>query len=161
MPCHDCEVEANAPSDDPPRTPTKSTGNDGAGADNHNDSTESENSSDSDLPQAKQKRRRAPLDYVLIKQWVTGEKAAMDDEDIENEMFNAARDYMSVSLLRKLPNHFPKPTDFYLWKQVRDWTTKRGVRNRFFHCPMRFCCGCTAGIRIMEGPGWKQLYKFG
>jgi hypothetical protein len=152
----------NTPSlDDALCTPTKSTANDGAGADNHNDSTESENSSDSDLPPTKQKTRRTPLDYVLIKQWVTGEKASMEEEDIENEMFNAARDYMSVSLLRKLPNHFSKPTDFYLWQQVRDWTTKRGVRNRFFHCPMRFRCGCTAGIRIMEGPGWKQLHKFG
>ena len=86
MPCHECEVEANAPSDDPPCTPTKSTGNDGAVADNHDDSTESENSSDSDLPQAKQKRRRSNLDYVLMKHWVTGEKAVMDseDEDIDN-----------------------------------------------------------------------------
>ena len=106
MPCHECEVEANARSDDPPRTPTKLTGNDGTGADNHNDSTESENSSDSDLPQAKQKRRRPHLDYVLIKRWVTGEKAAMDDEDIENEMFNEAREFMSASLLRKLTVHF-------------------------------------------------------
>ena len=69
MPCHDCEVEMNTPSLDAPSTPTKSTGNDGAGADNHNDSTESEDSSDSDLPQAKPKRRRAALDYVLIKEW--------------------------------------------------------------------------------------------
>ena len=107
MPCHECEVEANAPSDDPPRTPTKLTGNDGAGADNHNDSTESENSSDSDLPQAKQKRRRPNLDYVLIKHWVTGEKekAAMEDEDIDNEMFNETHAFMSASLLRKLPVH--------------------------------------------------------
>ena len=105
MPCHDCEVEMNTPSLDAPRTPTKSTGNDGAGADNHNASTESENSSDSDLPPAKQKTRRARLEYVLIKEWVTGEKAAMDDEDIDNEMFNEAREYMSALLLRKLPVH--------------------------------------------------------
>ena len=137
------------------------TGNDGAGADDQNGSTESENSSDFDLPQAKQKRRRTPLDYVLIKEWVTGEKAVMDEEDIEHEMFNAARDFMSASLLRKLPNHFSKPTDYYLWKLVRDRTTKLGVRNRFFRCPMRFRCGCMAGIRIMEGHGWKQLRLFG
>ena len=106
MPCHDCEVEMNTPSLDAPRTPTKLTANDGAGADNHNDSTESENSSDSDLPPTKQKTRRTPLDYVLIKEWVTGEKAVMDEEDIKHEMFNAARDFMSASLLRKLPNIF-------------------------------------------------------
>ena len=109
MPCHDCEVEMNTPSLDAPCTPTKSTANDGAGADDQNGSTESENSSDFDLPQAKQKRRRTPLDYVLIKEWVTGEKAVMDEEDIEHEMFNAACDFMSASLLRKLPNHFSKP----------------------------------------------------
>ena len=92
---------------DAPSTPTKSTGNDGAGADHHNDSTDSENSSDSDLPQVKQKRRRTLQDYVLIKHWVTGEKekAAMEDEDIDNEMFNEARAFMSASLLRKLPVH--------------------------------------------------------
>ena len=111
--CHDCEVEMNTPHIDAPRTPTKLTGNDGAGADNHNDSTESEDSSDSDLPQAKPKRRRAALDYVLIKEWVTGEKATMADEDIENELFNAAREWMAVSLLRKLPGHQPKSTDVY------------------------------------------------
>ena len=65
------------------------------------------NSSDSDLPQVKQKRRRTLQDYVLIKHWVTGEKekAAMEDEDIDNEMFNETRAFMSASLLRKLPVH--------------------------------------------------------
>ena len=107
MPCHDWEVEPNAPSLDAPSTPTKSTGNDGAGADNHNDTTESENSSDFDLPPAKQKRRRTLQDYVLIKHWVTGEKekAAMEDEDIDIEMFNETHAFMSASLLRKLPVH--------------------------------------------------------
>ena len=107
MPCHECEVEANALSHDPHRTPTKLIGNDGAGADNHNDATESENSSDSDLPQVKLKWRRTPLDYALIKHRVTGEqaKAAMEYEDIDNEMFNEARAFMSASLLRKLSVH--------------------------------------------------------
>ena len=85
----------------------------------------------------------------------------MEDEDIDNEMFNEARAFMSASLLWKLPNHFSKPTDFYLWKIVLEWITKQGVRNRLFRCPMRFRCGCMAGIRIMEGPGWKQLHRFG
>ena len=62
---------------------------------------------DSDLPQVKQKRRRTLQDYVLIKHWVTGEKAkaAMEDVDIDNEMFNEARAFMSASLLRKLSVH--------------------------------------------------------
>ena len=106
MPCHECEVEANAPSLDAPRTPTKLTGNDGACADDQNGTTESEKSSDFDLPQAKQKRRRPNLDYVLIKHWVTGEKVAMDDEDTDNEIFNEALEFMSASLLRKLPVYF-------------------------------------------------------
>jgi hypothetical protein len=57
MPCQETERDANDSSDDPPCTPAKSTGNDGAGADNRNDSTESENSQVSDLPHAKQKRK--------------------------------------------------------------------------------------------------------
>ena len=30
-----------------------------------------------------------------------------------------------------------------------------------FRCPLRFRCGCKAGIRIMEAPGWKQLVWIG
>ena len=103
MPCREAELDQFAPSDDPPHTPTKSSGNDGAGADDQNGSTESENSSDDGLASAKQKRKRPNAKYVLMMRWVTGAEAEMEEEDIENEMFRLARDYMSASLLRKLP----------------------------------------------------------
>ena len=157
MPCQSAERDQLACSDDPPRTPTKSTGNDGAGADDQNGSTESENSSDDGLASAKQKNAK----YVLMKRWVTGEEAEMEEEDIENEMFGLARDYMSASLLRKLPGHKSKETDYHLWKEFRRYTTKKGAQNRIFRCPMRHRCGCKAGIWISEGTGWKQLDRIG
>ena len=90
MPCLEAERDQIAPSDDPPRTPTKSTGNDGAGADDQNGSTESENSSDDGLAGAKHKRKRPNAEYILMKRWVTGDEAEMEEEDIENEMKNVA-----------------------------------------------------------------------
>ena len=75
MPCQSAELDQCAPSDDPPRTPTKSTGNDGAGADDQNGSTEPENSSDDGLASAKQKRKRPNAKYVLMKRWITREEA--------------------------------------------------------------------------------------
>ena len=94
MPCQEAERDQFAPSDDPPSTPTKLTGNDGACADDQNGSTESENSSDDGLAGAKQKRKRPNAKYVLMKRWITGEEAEMEEEDIENEMFPLAHDFM-------------------------------------------------------------------
>ena len=96
-----------------------------------------------------------------MKRWVTGEEAEMEEEDIEDEMFTLARDFMSASLLRKLPGHKSKETDHYLWKQYRCYTTRKGVQIRLLRCPMRHRCGCKAGIRIMEGTGFKQLDRIG
>ena len=60
MPCHDSEEEMNARDDDPPRTPTKPTGNGGAGRvdpDGENDSDEQDSDDMLDEPSANVKRK--------------------------------------------------------------------------------------------------------
>ena len=88
---------------------------------------------------------------------MTGDRAVMESEDIEREIFELARDFMSASKLKKLPGHNAKPTDVALWKQYRDYKTVRGICFRCFRCPLRHRTNCKAGIRIVEGHNFKQL----
>jgi hypothetical protein len=102
-----------------------------------------------------------------MKRWVTGDQAEMDQDDIDRELFELAREWMEVSKLKKLPGkklpgHVAKETDVSLWKQFRDWTKKKGaVRVRSFRCPLKHRTGCNAGIRIQYGPDWMQLDRCG
>ena len=50
---------------------------------------------------------------------VAGEKVEMEPEDIDRELSELARDYMSASKLKKLPGHIAKSADHALWKQYR------------------------------------------
>ncbi len=50
-----------------------------------------------------------------MKRWVTGEKAEMEQDDIDRELFELACECMAVSMLRKLPGHLAKETDVALW----------------------------------------------
>jgi hypothetical protein len=49
----------------------------------------------------------------MIKRWVTGhgEQAEMDQDDIDRELFELAREWMAVSKLKKLSGHAAKETD--------------------------------------------------
>jgi hypothetical protein len=129
MPCKDSEEAMNAADDEHPCTPPRPTGNDGAA---HAES-DAENASDSDEDLEPEKKRQrnwfGRTEFTLIKRWVTGEKAEMDSEDIERELFQLARDWMSESKLKKLPSHQSKPTDVSLWKQYRDYKVQKGSVN--------------------------------
>jgi hypothetical protein len=50
----------------------------------------------------------------------------MDSEDIELDLFELARDWMSQSKVKKLPGHPSKPTDVSLWKQYLKYRAKKG-----------------------------------
>ena len=108
----------NAPDPDPPCTPTKQTGNGGAGRVDPDGQMNSE-SDDSDEPQSAMSKRKwnGREAWTMMKRWVTGEKAEMEPEDIERELFKLAREWMEVSKLKKLPGHIAKPSDVFLWKQ--------------------------------------------
>ena len=163
MPCNEDEESMNAPDPEPPCTPPKSTGNGGAGRVDPDGQMESDDD-DSDAQQvAKPKRKwNGKMEWTLMKRWVTGEKAEMDQEDIDRELFELAREWMAVSKLRKLPGHVAKETDVALWKQFREYPKHKGaILVRLFRCPLRHRCGCLAGIRIMEGADWMQLDRCG
>ena len=153
----------NAPDADPPCTPPRPTGNGGASHSESDGQMDSENDSDGDLQDSKKKRKyRGSREYTLMKRWVTGDKAEMDPDDIERELFELARDWMSQSKLKKLPGHQSKPTDVSLWKQFREYKAKKGsILVRLFRCPLLHRCKCKAGIRITEGPDWMQLERCG
>jgi hypothetical protein len=99
---------------------------------------------------------------TLIKRWVTGEKAEMEPQDIERELFKLARDWMPQSKLKILPGHQSRPTDASLGKQYREYKAKKkSVLIQLFRCQFHHRCGCQAGIRVMEGPAYMQLDRCG
>ena len=148
----------NAPDANPPCTPVKLTGNGGAGrVDPVTENDSDEDDSGEELVSKKKRKWNGRLQYRMIKQWVTGDEAVMESEDIDRELFELARDFMSASKLKKLPCHVPKPTDHAMWKQYRAYTNVRRISFRCFRCPLRHRTGCMAGIRIVEGPNFKLL----
>ncbi len=58
---------------------------------------------------------------------MTGEKAEMEQEDIDRELFELAREWMAVSKLWKLPCHVAKETNVALWKQFREHPKHKGA----------------------------------
>ena len=76
----------NAPEAVQPCTPPKPTGNGGAagGRVDPDDQMESDDDDSYDLQVAKPKRKwNGKMEWTLRKQWVTSEKAEMEQEDID------------------------------------------------------------------------------
>ena len=93
---------------------------------------------------------------------MTGERAELEPEEIQREMFEIARDFMTQSKLKKLPSHRHNPNDFHIWKFSRRGTrTKSGEKFKVYKCPMCYRCGCDARIRITTGPEFTQIEKHG
>ncbi len=84
----------NAPEAVPPCTPPKATGKGGAGRVDLDGQTNSD-SEDSDEPQSAMSKQKwnGIESRTMIKRWVTGEQAEMDQDDID-ELFEVARDWM-------------------------------------------------------------------
>jgi hypothetical protein len=94
----------------------------------------------------------------MIKRWVTGEQAEMDQDDNDRDSFELAREWMKVSKLKKLPAHVAKETYVALCKQFREYPKQKdAILVLLFRCPLRHQCGFLAGIRNMEGADWMQL----
>ena len=74
----------NAPDPDPPCTPPKPTGNGGACQVHPDGQMESEDDDSDDLQVAKPKQKwSGRMEWTLMKRCVTGEKAEMEQEDID------------------------------------------------------------------------------
>jgi hypothetical protein len=101
MSCQPDEEESQLSDAPDPVTPTKSLRNYGA-RDENTDAESSSAESDDDEgeeeePVAPKKRTRDLAQYVRVKRWITGERAEMDEEDIENQLFEEARELMRIS----------------------------------------------------------------
>ncbi len=93
MPRNEDEESRNATDPDPPCTPQKSTGNGGAGRVDLDCQMESDDDDSYDLQVAKPKRKwNGKMEWTLMKRWVTGQKAEMEHEDIDRELFELARE---------------------------------------------------------------------
>ncbi len=86
----------------------------------------------------------------------------MDDEDIENQLFEEARKLMQLSRLKKLPCQKGLSTDLHLWKKAGgDHTARAGITYTIYRCPMRHQCDCKCTIRVGRGVGSLTLECFG
>jgi hypothetical protein len=87
MPCRSDEEEMQCLDVPNPVLPTKSLRNYGAGHNNpeaENSSAESDDDEgEEEEPVAPKKSTRVLAQYVLVKRWITGERAEMHDEDIK------------------------------------------------------------------------------
>ncbi len=85
--CRPWEEEQLDPAPEHPVTPIKPTRNDGAShADPDAEVRETESDRDEDLGAKKIRPPRHVLKYVVIKRWVTGERAEMDEDQIRSEL---------------------------------------------------------------------------
>ncbi len=158
IPCRPWEEESQLTDAPNPVTPTKSLRHYGARHDNpyaECSSAESdEDQGEEEEPAAPKKRTHVLVQYVLVKQWVTGKQAEMDDEDIENQLFEEARELMQLSGRKKHPGHNGLSTDLHLWKKAGgDHTTRAGITYTIHRCPMRHQCDCKCTIRVGRGNG--------
>ncbi len=74
---------------------------------------------------------RHVLKYMVVKRWVTGERAKMDEERIQSELEAEMRHLMELSRKRKFFGHKTLPTDIGFsgfWKLGRDHTDRCGIR---------------------------------
>ena len=93
MPRRESEDDDAAPAPPGFTTPTKAVRNDGAGhADSDAEGTESESDADveKEFDESTGKRRSytGKQKYTLVKEWVTGELAVLEDAQIEHEIYS-------------------------------------------------------------------------
>ena len=114
MPCRPEEESAQDPEPEHPVTSTKPTRNAGAShADPDAEGRETESGGEEDLGATKIRRARHVLQYVVVKRWVTGERAEMDEDAIRSELETQMRELMELSGQRKFPGHKTLDTEYY------------------------------------------------
>jgi hypothetical protein len=162
MPCRPDEYESQRLDAPDPVTPTKSLRNYGAGHDNMDSAESDDDEGEEEEPVAPKKGTRVLAQYMLVKRWVTGELAEMDEEGIENELLVEAHELMQISRLKKLSGHKGLETELHLWKRAGgDHATRAGITYTIYLCPMSHQCDCNCTIRVGRGVGSLTLELFG
>ncbi len=145
-----------------PDTPTKPTRN--AGATNacpNAEVPETESDREEDLGAKKTRPPRHVLKYVVVKCWVTGERAEMDEDQIRSELEAEMRHLMELSGQRKFFGHETLPTDIWFWKLGSDHEDRRCIRYVVHRCPMRHWCQCKVSCRVVTRPDFIELQRHG
>ena len=107
----------------PPSTPTKSAGNDGASHADPDAETPDQQSDEEEESGAKLIRPpRHVLQYEVVKRWVTGDKAELDNAAIEAELDEIMREHLELSGQRKFYGFRTLNTDLGGWKFARTHT---------------------------------------
>ena len=159
MPSNDIERLLNAADDNPPCTSVKVTGNGTTG----HVLSDGEISSDDGLRVDKsKKKRKGDLTWSMMQGWETGEEALLSLEEIDKEIYELARKRMAVTELKPPPHDAKDCSHIAMWKLIREKRKDGGATLvRLYQCPLRKQCGCMAGLRITEAPGWTQLDRCG
>ena len=159
MPSNDIERLLNAPDDNPPCTSVKVTGNGTTG----HVLSDGEISSDDGLRVDKsKKKRKGDLTWSMMQGWETGEEALLSLEEIDKEIYELARKRMAVTELKPPPHDAKDSSHIAMWKLIREKRKDGGATLvRLYECPLRKQCGCMAGLRITEAPGWTQMDRCG
>ena len=83
MPCRPWEEEQQDPAPKHPVTPTKASRNDGAShADSDAEDPATHSEEEEELGAKKIRQPRHVLKYEVVKRWVTGERAVLDEDEI-------------------------------------------------------------------------------
>jgi hypothetical protein len=101
------------------------------------------------------------LKYAVVKRWVAGERAEMDEDAIRSELETQMRELMELSGQRKFPGHRTLDTDRGHWKLAGNHVDRRGIKYQVYRCPMRHRCQCKISCRLVTGPDFIELQRHG
>jgi hypothetical protein len=158
MPRNTDEESMNAPDPDPPCTQPKSTGNGGAGRVDPDGQMESKDDASDDLQVAKPKLKwNGKMEWTPMKRWATGQKAEMEQEDIDRELFEFACEWMAVSIVQAQEDSLP------CCKGNRRCSVQAVSKAEgcdtcpIVSMPIEAQMWILAGIRKMEGADWMKV----
>ena len=117
---------------------------------------QSESDCDDDAKKKSRNYKRPRAVWTCACEFLKGDEAEMDDDEMKARIFQAARDYMEAGKIYKLGNHRPGPNDYGLWKLVRDWPINGGMVS-WYRCPLKGRFGCNAEIKITDASGFMCL----
>jgi hypothetical protein len=89
------EEEMNAPVHMDQSASMTSAGDGGAGRVEQDGKTVTKNESEDESPSKKRRKRNGLAQFTLLKRWVTGERAEMEEGDINREMYELARKWIA------------------------------------------------------------------
>ncbi len=95
---------------------------------------------------------RHTLKFVVVKRWVTGERAELDEDEIKRELEAKMLALMVLSRQTKFYGHKILPINIGSWRFGRTHTDRRDIIYDVYRCPMRHWCKCHVACRVVTAP---------